>query len=89
MLSGAPYGYRYVPKSDTAEAYYEVLEPEAEVVQAVFRRYTQERVSINAIARDLNGRGVATRTGAARWCRSTVWAMLRVDGYQILRIVGE
>ena len=35
-----------------------MLEPEAEVVQAVFRRYTQESVSINAIARELNERGV-------------------------------
>jgi site-specific DNA recombinase len=24
VLSGAPYGYRYVKKNDTAEAYYEV-----------------------------------------------------------------
>ena len=26
MLSGAPYGYRYVKKSDTAAAFYEVVE---------------------------------------------------------------
>ena len=38
VLSGAPYGYRYIPKSDSAEAYYQVLDAEAEVVQAVFRR---------------------------------------------------
>ncbi|MCP5116759.1 MAG: recombinase family protein, partial [bacterium] len=65
VLSGAPYGYRYISKSDTAEAYYQVLDAEAEVVQAVFQRYTQERVSINALARELNERGVATRKGAA------------------------
>lgn len=59
------------------------------MVQAVFRRYTQERVSINAIARDLNGRGVATRTGAARWCRSTVWAMLRNPAYMGLACFGK
>jgi site-specific DNA recombinase len=89
VLSGAPYGYRYVPKSDTAEAYYQVLEPEAEVVQVVFRRYTQESISINAIARELNERGVATRTGAARWCRSTVWAMLRNPAYMGLACFGK
>ena len=89
VLSGAPYGYRYVPKSDSAEAYYLVLEPEAEVVQAVFRRYTQESVSINALARELNERGVATRTGAARWCRSTVWAMLRNPAYMGLACFGK
>jgi len=89
VLSGAPYGYRYIPKSDTAEAYYQVLDAEAEVVQAVFQRYTQERVSINALARELNERGVATRKGAARWCRSTVWAMLRNPAYMGLACFGK
>ena len=28
VLSGAPYGYRYVKKSDSATAYYEVIEAE-------------------------------------------------------------
>jgi len=89
VLSGAPYGYRYIPKSDTAEAYYQVLDAEAEVVQAVFQRYTQERVSINALARELNERGVVTRKGAARWCRSTVWAMLRNPAYMGLACFGK
>src|SRR5712691_10638702 len=30
VLSGAPYGYRYVRKTDTSAAYYEVVESEAE-----------------------------------------------------------
>ena len=41
VLSGAPYGYRYVRKSDTAAAYYEVLEAEAAVVRRVYEAYTQ------------------------------------------------
>src|SRR6202790_2566036 len=36
VLSGAPYGYRYVKKTDTATAYYEVIEAEADVVRLVF-----------------------------------------------------
>src|SRR4051794_24242395 len=39
VLSGAPYGYRYVRKTQTAEAYYAVVESEAEVVREVFERY--------------------------------------------------
>src|SRR6202047_4745946 len=31
VLSGAPYGYRYVKKTDTSAAYYQVLETEGEV----------------------------------------------------------
>ena len=41
VLSGAPYGYRYVRKTDGELARYEVLEPEAAVVREVFRRYTR------------------------------------------------
>ena len=71
MLSGAPYGYRYVRKTDTSAAYYEVVESEADVVRMVFAIYTQQRFSINAIARLLNERGISTRTGKTRWERST------------------
>ena len=89
VLSGAPYGYRYVRKTDTAGAYYQVLEQEAEIVHTVFRRYTQEGLSINAIARQLNEQKVPTRRGASRWCRSTVWAMLRNPAYQGMACFGK
>src|SRR6266851_5513575 len=82
VLSGAPYGYRYVRKTDTAAAYYEVVESEADVVRMVFAIYTQQRFSINAIARLLNERGISTRTGKTRWERSTVWGLLRNPAYE-------
>jgi site-specific DNA recombinase len=82
VLSGAPYGYRYLKKSDTAEACYEVIEAEAEVVHAVFDLYTRGGLSINAIARHLNQQQIATRRGDTRWERSTVWALLRNPAYQ-------
>ena len=82
ILSGAPYGYRYVKKTDTSAAYYQVLESEAGVVRMVFQMYTKEHLSINAIARLLNKRGIATRTGKTRWERSTVWGILRNPAYQ-------
>ena len=82
VLSGAPFGYRYVKKSDSSAAYYEVIESEAKVVQMVFDIYTQQDQSINAIARLLNERQIPTRTGATRWERSTVWGMLRNPAYR-------
>jgi site-specific DNA recombinase len=82
VLSGAPYGYRYVRKTDTSAAYYEVVESEADVVRMVFAIYTQQRFSINAIARLLNERGISTRTGKTRWEQSVVWAMLRNPAYK-------
>jgi site-specific DNA recombinase len=81
VLSGAPYGYRYVKKSDTTAAYYEVLESEAAVVRLVYAMYTQPGLSINAIARVLNERQIPTRTGTTRWERSTIWGLLRNPAY--------
>ncbi len=82
VLSGAPYGYRYVKKSDTAAAYYEVVESEAAVVRLVYEVYTQQGLSINAIARMLNERQIPTRTETTRWERSTVWGLLRNPAYR-------
>jgi site-specific DNA recombinase len=82
VLSGAPYGYRYVKKSDTSAAYYEVIDSEAAVVRLVFEVYTQQGLSINEIARMLNERQIPTRTATTRWERSTVWGMLRNPAYQ-------
>jgi site-specific DNA recombinase len=82
VLSGAPYGYRYVRKSDSSAAYYEIIESEAPVVRLVFETYTQQGLSINAIARLLNERQIPTRTGTTRWERSTVWGLLRNPAYR-------
>src|SRR6266702_962783 len=81
VLSGAPYGYRYVRKSESSVAYYEVVEAEAKIVRMVFEAYTQQGLSINAIARMLNERRIPTRTATTRWERSTVWGMLRNPAY--------
>ena len=89
VLSGAPYGYRYVKKSDASAAFYEVIEPEAKVVRTVFEIYTQQGLSINAIARLLNERQIATRTGKGRWERSTVWGMLRNPAYRGAACYGK
>jgi site-specific DNA recombinase len=72
FAQGCGYGCRYVRKSDTSAAFYEVIEAEAKVVRMVFEVYTQQGLSINAIARLLNQRQIPTRTGKARWERSTV-----------------
>jgi site-specific DNA recombinase len=81
VLGGAPYGYRYVRKSDTTAAHYEITESEAQVVRMVFRLYTREDYSIGSLARHLSDEGIPTRTGKGRWDRSVVWAMLRNPAY--------
>jgi site-specific DNA recombinase len=79
-LSGAPYGYRYVKKTDHADAAYAVDEPEAAVVRQVFAAYTQEGVSVRGIARRLNAGQVPTRKGS-RWDPSTIAKLLRNPAY--------
>lgn len=81
VLSGAPYGYRYVKKTEISSAYYEIIEEEARVVSEIYRLYTEELVSIGEITRRLNLQGVATRKGISPWERSTVWAILRNPAY--------
>jgi len=82
VLCGAPYGYRYIRKSEHSQAYYEVTEAPAEVVRNIFAWYTQELLSIGAIARRLNEERIPTRSGRGLWERSTVWGMLRNPAYQ-------
>ena len=89
VLSGAPYGYRYMRKTDNSAAYYEVIESEAAVVRMIFETYTQQGLSINAIARLLNERQIPTRTAATRWERSTVWGLLRNPAYQGTACYGK
>ena len=64
VLSGAPFGYRYVRKSDHAGAAYEVVEHEAALVAELFRRYADDGASIADLAR--GSHQVPTRTGKHR-----------------------
>jgi len=88
VMSGAPYGYRYVRKTDEAPAAYIVDEVEARVVRRIFETYTVEGLSIGEITRRLNADGVPTRR-AARWERSVVWAILRNPAYRGLACFGK
>src|ERR1700752_1536987 len=88
VMSGAPYGYHYVRKTDETPAAFLVDEAEARVVQRVYEMYTVEGFSIAEIARWLNTEGVPTRK-ASRWERSVVWARLRNPAYGGMAFFGE
>jgi len=81
VLSGAPFGYRYVRKSEHADARYEIVAHEAAIVAELFARYADGGVSIADLTRWMRGLGVATRTGKTRWDRSVIWGMLRNPAY--------
>lgn len=80
VLGGAPYGFRYIRRTELCEARYEIVDEEAQIVREVFRRYT-EQASIGELARWLTAEGIPTRTGKDRWDRSVIWAMLRNPAY--------
>jgi site-specific DNA recombinase len=61
VLSGAPYGYRYIRKTDEALAAYQVIDAEASVVQRVYEMYTVAGLSMGEITRWLNAEGIPTR----------------------------
>ncbi len=88
VMSNAPYGYRYLHKTDEALAAYIIDEAEARVVRRVYEMYTIEGLSIGEIARRLNREGVPTRR-ASRWERSVVWALLRNPAYRGLACFGK
>ena len=89
VLSGAPFGYRYMRKTDQSTAYYEVIENQARIVRMVYELYTVQGRSIGAITRHLNEQQVPTCKGLGRWERSTVWAMLRNPAYKGAACFGK
>jgi site-specific DNA recombinase len=83
VLSGAPYGYRYISKRDgDGEARYQVVAEEARVVKKIFEWYGQERCSIGEVCRRLRRQAIPTRTGKAAWDRSVIWSCLKNPAYK-------
>ena len=89
VLSGAPYGYRYLRKTQDSAARYEAIEAEAAIVRRVYELYAKEGLSIGEVTRRLNEDGVPTRKAHARWERSTLWAMLRNPAYRGMACFGK
>ena len=69
-------------KTQETQAFYQVIDAEAHVVQRVYEMYTVNNLSIGEITRRLNAQGVATRKQSSRWERSVIWAMLRNPAYR-------
>jgi len=89
VLSGAPFGYRYIRKTPESGARYEVIEHEAVLAAEMFRRYADDGATIADLARWLAASGAVTRTGKHRWDRSVVWGMLRNPAYAGRAVFGK
>src|SRR6516165_4119845 len=90
VLSGAPYGYRYVGKhAGGGEARYQVVAEEARVVRKIFQWFGQERCSIGEVCRRLQRDGIPTRSGKSSWDRSVVWSYLKNPAYKGTAAFGK
>jgi site-specific DNA recombinase len=81
VLSGAPYGYVYLPATESEDARYEIHESEAAIVKQVFHLLVDEHWSIGAIARKLTKDQVPTRHDVGHWERSVIGEMLHNPAY--------
>jgi site-specific DNA recombinase len=83
VLSGAPYGYRYIGKHEGGgAARYQVVAEEARIVRKIFEWVGQERCSIGEVCRRLQRDGVPTRSGKSTWDRSVIWSYLKNPAYK-------
>jgi site-specific DNA recombinase len=82
VLSGAPYGYRYVGKlAGGGKARYELHDEHAAVVRQIFKWIGVDGDSIGDVSRRLQERKVPSPKGKTFWDRTTVWGILRNPAY--------
>ena len=82
VLSGAPYGYRYITKQYDGQAHYKINFEQAFVVKNIFSWIGVERLSIGEVVKRLHGQAIKTKTGKECWDRSTIWGMLQNPAYK-------
>jgi site-specific DNA recombinase len=90
VLSKAPYGYRYIRRSEgEGQARYHVVLEEARIVRQMFEWVGRDRLSVHEVCRRMNRQGVPTPTGTPLWRRSSVWGLLRNPTYKGMAAFGK
>lgn len=82
VMSGAPFGYRYVSVHEGGgQARFEPVPDQAHIVRQVFEWIAQDRCSLSEICRRLQQAGERTKTGKSIWSRQAVWHILQNPAY--------
>jgi len=90
VLSGAPYGYRYIScREGDGEARYEIVLEEARVIRQMFEWVGRDGLSIGEVCRRLKEQGIPSPKGKSYWDRTTVWGHLKNPAYQGTAIFGK
>ncbi|MDA1128089.1 MAG: recombinase family protein [Chloroflexi bacterium] len=83
MVGGhAPYGYKFIRRTDDERAHLEVIEPQASIVRDMFQMVAEEQVSTRGVALRLEERGIKTPKGANQWSPTTIARLLRNTVYK-------
>ena len=81
-LTGAPFGYRYVSRSQGGGvAHFDVVDNEAHIVRLIFAWVGVDRLSLRDVCRRLHQMGCQTRGGSIHWHASTIRGMLDNPAY--------
>jgi site-specific DNA recombinase len=90
VMSAAPFGYRYVPKSQGGgEAQYQIILEEARIVRQMFQWVGCEGATLREVCRQLQKEGIKTRSGKSDWNPGTIAKMLVNSTYKGLAAYGK
>src|SRR5215469_3623067 len=82
MMSGAPFGYRYVSvREGGGQARFEPVPEQARIVQQIFSWIGRDRCSLAEVCRRLHKASTPTATGKPIWSREAVWHVLQNSAY--------
>jgi len=90
VMSGAPFGYRYVSvREGNGQARFELVAEQVKVVQQIFSWIGRDRCSLAEVCRRLRNAGTPTATGKPIWSREAVWHVLQNPAYMGLAAYGK
>jgi len=78
VMSGAPFGYRYISvREGGSQARFEQNAEQARIVQQIFSWIGRDRCSLHEICRRLQKAGALTASGRRIWFKQAVWHILQ------------
>jgi site-specific DNA recombinase len=80
-LSRVPYGYSFIPRTETCPGNLVINEEEAAVVRMLYSLLVDEQLSCYQIVRRLDKLDVRTRSGKRQWAASTISGIFRNPVY--------
>jgi site-specific DNA recombinase len=82
-MSGAPFGYRYVPvREGNGQARFEPVAEQARIVKQILSWMAQDRCSLSEVCHRLQKAGELTATGKGTWSRQAVWHVFQNPAYR-------